>query len=88
MRSVATRQFWEKFAALSRPARHGAVRAFGQFQSNPRHPSLRFKKIAGTADVYSARVTGGYRAIGVMTGDTILWNWIGSHADNDRELGF
>jgi hypothetical protein len=35
---------------------------------------------------YSARVGIGYRAVGVLDGDTITWFWIGSHANYDRLL--
>jgi hypothetical protein len=34
----------------------------------------------------SARVGIGYRAIGVLDGDTVAWFWIGSHAGYDRLL--
>jgi hypothetical protein len=40
-----------------------------------------FKKVHAEPDVYSARVGIGYRAVGVRTGATIVWFWIGSHAD-------
>jgi len=42
---------------------------------------VNFKKIGR---YWSARVTNDYRALGVMTGDTVIWFWIGSHADYDR----
>jgi len=39
--------------------------------------------------VYSIRVGIGWRALGVMVDDTIVWFWIGSHAEYElllREL--
>jgi hypothetical protein len=36
-----------------------------------------------TRPIYSARVTLGYRALGVRDGDTMIWFWIGSHSDYD-----
>jgi hypothetical protein len=30
------------------------------------------------------RVTLGYRAIGLLEGDTVTWFWIGSHDDYER----
>ena len=30
------------------------------------------------------RVTRGYRALGLLEGDTVTWFWIGSHADHER----
>jgi hypothetical protein len=35
---------------------------------------------------YSARVGIGYRDLGALDGDTIIWFWIGSHADYDKLL--
>jgi hypothetical protein len=34
--------------------------------------------------IMSVRVGLGYRALGVMHRDDIIWFWIGSHADYDR----
>jgi hypothetical protein len=35
---------------------------------------------------YSARVGIGCRAVGVLDGDTVIWFWIGTHAEYDRLL--
>jgi hypothetical protein len=34
--------------------------------------------------IFSARVGLGYRAFGVRESDTVVWIWIGSHADADK----
>jgi hypothetical protein len=52
-------------------------------QSNPRHPSLQFKKVG---NVWSARVGLAHRALAVEDGEDFLWVWIGSHEDYDRML--
>jgi hypothetical protein len=44
---------------------------------------LAFKRIHGQEDPYSVRVGLGWRALGLVEGDTISWFWIGSHADYD-----
>jgi hypothetical protein len=36
--------------------------------------------------VYSARVSLGWRALGLLEGDTVTWFWIGSHADYEKLL--
>jgi hypothetical protein len=36
--------------------------------------------------VYSVRVGLGYRAVGTLDGDVMIWFWIGSHADYDGLL--
>jgi hypothetical protein len=45
---------------------------------------LQFKKLQGLDATYSVRITSGYRALGVLEDDVIVWFWIGSHADYDR----
>jgi len=42
--------------------------------------------VHATRAIYSARVGLGYRALGVSEGGTIIWFWIGSHADYDKLL--
>ncbi len=61
-----------------------AREAYRRFQSDPYHPSLRFKLVHPSLPVQSVRITTAYRALGVRDGDTIVWFWIGSHADYDR----
>ena len=39
-----------------------------------------------TEPIYSVRVTLGYRALGLLQKDEIVWFWIGSHAEYDRLL--
>jgi hypothetical protein len=36
--------------------------------------------------LYSARVTLGYRALGLMEDEEVTWFWIGTHAEYDRLL--
>jgi hypothetical protein len=55
------------------------------FKQNPQHRSLRFKHVHATRPIYAARVGLGYRALGIVEGDVIVWFWIGTHAD-DRLL--
>jgi hypothetical protein len=54
------------------------------FERDPRHPSLQFKQIHPTKPIYSARVALGYRALGVLEGEDVVWFWVGSHAEYDR----
>ncbi|GBC75821.1 hypothetical protein HRbin07_00009 [bacterium HR07] len=48
------------------------------------HPSLRFKCINEQENIWSVRITRGYRALGIMEGDTVTWFWIGNHDDYKR----
>ena len=82
--SRTTRRFREAFANLPEEIRRRARRAYFLFRKDPHHPSLRFKKVDEESNVFSVRISVGYRALGVMECSTIVWFWIGSHADCDR----
>jgi hypothetical protein len=47
---------------------------------------LQFKRIDPQDPIYSVRVGRKYRALGWLESDTIIWFWIGSHADYDAWL--
>jgi hypothetical protein len=79
--------FWRAYAGLQEPVRHAARRAYALFASNPNHPSLRFKKLAGHDRVWSVRLNERYRAVGERDGDTIVWAWIGTHNEFDNLFG-
>ncbi|HKB70715.1 MAG TPA: hypothetical protein VKH46_07715 [Thermoanaerobaculia bacterium] len=36
--------------------------------------------------IYSARISGGYRAAGTVDGGEIVWFWIGPHAEYEKML--
>ena len=61
-----------------------ARRAFALWRSNPRHPSLCFKK---AGDVWTVRVGRGFRALALLQGETFYWFWIGSHDEYESQLG-
>jgi hypothetical protein len=84
--SRTTRSFRTAFAALPDEVQGQARRAYRLFLANPGHPSLRFKKVEQTENVYSVRIGLGYRALGVLEGSVIVWFWIGSHADYDSRV--
>lgn len=83
MNSKAVPGFWEGFNRLPEKVQIAAQKQYDLWIQDPHHPSLRFKKVG---DFWSARVTGSYRALGVMDGDTIIWFFIGTHAEYERLL--
>jgi hypothetical protein len=87
MNSRTTRRFRELFAALPAHIQRQAREAYRLFQQNPAHPGLRFKQVHPDPPINSAPVGISYRAVGVLDGDTVVWYWIGSHADYDKLLG-
>jgi hypothetical protein len=87
MKSRITRRFRQLFAALPSHVQRQAREAYRLFLHNPAHPGLHFKQVHKTPTIYSARVGIGYRALGVLEGDTMIWFWIGSHPAYDALLG-
>ena len=61
--------------------RASADKQFALLKSDPRHPSLQFKKLGDRKgqEIWSARVTLKYRALAVKLPDEYLWFWIGEH---------
>jgi len=86
VRSRATPRFWAAYRDLPPEIRDPARKAYRLFLENPGHPSLHFKKVHSRDPIYSARVTLGYRALGLLEDGDITWFWIGSHAEYDRIL--
>jgi hypothetical protein len=81
-----TARFRQSLSGLPDDVQRHARRAFRLFSSNPDHPSLRFKQVHTTEPVFSARVSLHYRALAARDGDTLIWFWIGTHADYDQLL--
>jgi hypothetical protein len=86
MNSRVTDDFVALFATLPSEVQKQARKSYRLWRANPSHPGLHFKQIRGHHDVYSVRVSLGWRAVGLLEQDTINWFWIGSHADYDRLL--
>lgn len=53
--SVATRRIWELFFALPVDVQKLAVKNYRMWRRDPRHPSLRFRRLQGSADRFSVR---------------------------------
>jgi steroid 5-alpha reductase family enzyme len=77
----ATPRFWSCYRRLPEEVRRLADRGYELIKSDPRHPSLHFKKIG---ELWSVRVGLHYQALAVEDGEDLLWVWIGTHAEYDR----
>ena len=84
MISLVRPSFWRAYERLTPSVKARARAAYQVFAANPEHPSLRFKKLQGVADIWSVRISEQYRAVGVRSGDTIQWIWIGTHNEFDN----
>jgi hypothetical protein len=80
----ASSAFWRRYEALPERIQTLADKNFALLQTDPDHPSLRFKRVGR---FWSARVGRDYRAVALPVEDGMLWFWIGTHAEYDRLLG-
>ena len=83
MKSNGTAGFWAAYHQLPPEVRQKARKQYRLWTKNPEHRSLRFKKIK---TFWSTRIDARYRALGIMTGGTVVWFWIGTHADYEQIL--
>lgn len=84
MKSLATVEFWKAYAKLSSEMQEQARKAYKLWQKNPTHPSLHFKKVG--KNLWSARISGGYRALALKKGNDYYWIWIGDHDEYESLL--
>ena len=77
----ATARFWELLHALPPHIQELAHKNSELLRTNPRHPSLHFKKIG---KFWSARVGIHYRVLAIEDGKDFIWVWIGTHEEYDR----
>ncbi len=86
MNSRRTRKFVELLDSLPEKEREQADAAYELWKSNPQHPSLRFKKVHTSAEVWSVRINRDVRALCTIIDGNAIWFWIGSHAAYEQML--
>ena len=79
MNIQTTRPFDHDYARLPEEVKQRVDKRLALLLSNPRHPSLRLKKVRGTEDIWEARVTRGYRMTLQIAGDTFILRRTGAH---------
>ena len=72
MISHTTEKFWQLYSVLPVDIQKQAKIAYIQFQNNPYHPSLQFKRVHSSKPVYSVRINIDYRAVGIIDDAKIL----------------
>lgn len=83
MRHLALPRFWYHYRQIPDEVRQLADKNFALLQSDPGHPSLRFKRVGRTKQLWSVRVGLHHRALAVDKPQGIVWFWIGTHAEYD-----
>jgi len=84
--SRLTEEFIRCFRRLPERIQVQSRKSYKFWKENPQHPSLDFKRVSLKLPIYSVRVSIGWRALGQLKDDTIVWFWIGSHSDYDGLL--
>jgi len=86
VKSQTLPKFWDAYARLPEETKQAARKAFHLWRNTPFHPSLHFKCVNSEDRIWSARITLGYRVLGVLDGDTVTWFWIGNHQEYERRF--
>jgi len=81
MTHYATASFWRSYHQLPREVQVVAKKNFDLLKHDPRHPSLRLKKVG---HLWSVRVGSDHRALALEEYGGFQWIWIGTHAEYDR----
>lgn len=84
MRSKTLPSFWKAYERLSKDVKGQARKSYEIWRKNPFHPSLHFKCVNHEENVWSLRVSRGYRALCLFEDDLVVWFWIGSHDEYEK----
>jgi len=72
-------RFRKEYQALPKEIRETFESKLALFLDNPRHPSLRVKRLVGTADRWEGSMTMSYRFTFQWAEGTVLFRRIGTH---------
>lgn len=76
---IFTRRFKKAYWRLPPPAQDKVKKALRLLDENPRHPSLRVKRIQGTDKLYEGRINRKYRFSFEFDGEDILLRNVDNH---------
>jgi mRNA interferase RelE/StbE len=79
MRLFYTERFQRAYAELDDAQVELVKKALRLLAANPRHPSLRLKKMQGTAEIWEARASRSLRLTFELRGEVILLRNVGAH---------
>lgn len=83
MKSSTSPDFWKAYKTLDTEIKEKIKNTFKLWEINPRHPSLRFKKIG---KIWSIRIDMNYRALALLKNDKFYWFCVGNHDDYKKIL--
>ena len=79
MRFVATKRFEDAYRSLPEELRRKVGKTLRLLADNPKHPSLRLKKMQGAPGIWEARVDKGCRMTLEIRSDCVLLRNVGKH---------
>jgi mRNA interferase RelE/StbE len=80
---VFTEQFEHAYGNLTGVEKRSVRKSLALLSDNPKHPSLRVKKMEGTKGIWEGRASKRLRMTFEMTGGTLIMRNVGEH---DRVL--
>ena len=84
MKSFTVSSFWDAFDNLPEEIQIIAKKKYIIWKENPFHPSLKFKCVNVSQNIWSVRITRDHRGLGVMNKNEIIWFWIGTHKEYEK----
>lgn len=84
MESQTTNRFWKAYDKLPSSVQKTVKKIYRRWQENPYDPNLKFKQIHPVKPIYSVRIGLDWRVVGIKEENTVIWFWIGSHAEYDK----
>jgi mRNA interferase RelE/StbE len=79
LRFIVTRRFENAYRSLPNELQRKTDKALRLLAENPRHPSLRLKKIQGAPGIWEARVDRNCRLTLEIRSDSLLLRNVGKH---------
>ena len=86
MKSTVSPRFWKHYKALPQKIQRQADKTYRIWRINPNAHSLYFKRLHTRSPIFSVRIGRGYRALGIVNENAIIWFWIGTHDEYERLL--
>lgn len=84
MKSKTLPSFWKAYEQLDENIKKQAGKSYKLWRRNPFHPSLHFKCVNQKENIWSLRISLGYRALSLFEEDLVVWFWVGKHDDYKR----
>ena len=79
MRFRRTARFERAYAKLTAAHAARVIEAIDRFANDPTHPSLRVKRMQGTANIWEARASNSLRLTFERDGDVVVLRNVGAH---------